>query len=376
MSNCTACGAPLREGDIFCGRCGKKQTTIPRKHRRRSNGEGSVYRCGSSWRCVVVLGYKQIDGVSRAIRKTKSGFATKREALEYLPLLKADQTPRDIPTLTELWEQYQEGAYKKLSASRQEKYRIAWAKIEKLQYCRIDLLTTADLQQVINEKAQTYYPARDIRDLLSMLYQVALPNRYVTLNLADYLTLPDLQEKEQQAFDAKEITSLWQDYTAGNWWTGYILLMCYTGMMPGELLQCRKEFVNLEAHTISGGGLKTKQRKQKPIILADSIIPVVETLMEQTPGEKLIRIGKDNFYDKYYAQLERIGLRRLPPYSCRHTTATVLASAEIPPIMLKEIMRHAKFSSTERYIHPKLEDELAAANAGTATIPRTTPVQK
>lgn len=371
MTNCTVCGAPLREGDIFCGRCGKKQTAVPRKNRRRANGEGSVYRCGPGWRCVVVLGYKKIDGVSRPIRKTKSGFSTKREALEHLPLLKSNQAPREVPTLEELWEQYQDGAYQKLSKSRQEKYRISWAKIEKLHYCRIDLLTTADLQQVINEKAQTYYPARDIRDLLSMLYQVALPNQYVTLNLAEYLTLPDLQEKEQQAFDAKEITSLWQDYTAGNWWTGYILLMCYTGMMPGELLQCRKEFINLEAHIISGGGLKTKQRKQKPIILADSIVPVVETLMEHTPGEKLIRINKDTFYDKYYAQLERIGLRRLPPYSCRHTTATVLASAEIPPIMLKEIMRHAKFSSTERYIHPKLEDELAAANAGTAAIPKT-----
>lgn len=370
MAGCIACGAPLRDGAIFCDRCGKKQTATARKQRNRANGEGSVYRCGAGWRAAYVIGYKIIDGKPLAIRRTKSGFKTRREALEYLPALKDAPREKNVPTLDELWQNYQNGPYKRLSATRQEKYRIAWPKMEKLHFCRVDFLTTADLQAVINEKAPTYYPARDIRDLFSLLYQQAIPNGYVTVNLAQYLTLPELVEKEQDAFTVEEISAFWADYAAGEWWTGYILLMCYTGMMPGELLDALKASVSLEKRTISGAGKKTKQRKQKPIVLADAIIPVLEKLMENTPGEKLIRINKDNFYTRYYSTVERCGVRRLPPYACRHTAATVLADAEIPPVLIKEIMRHAKFSSTEKYIHTNVEKEISAANLGTAKIPQ------
>lgn len=368
MPNCIACGHPLAEDDLFCGKCGKKQTATPRKSRCRANGEGSVYRYRAGWRCQVVLGYKMIDGKARAITRTKAGFKTKREALEYLPQLRQEPSARTMPTLSALWEEYQAGAYAKLSPSRQEKYRIAWPKLSPLHFCRVDLLTTADLQRTVSAGATTYYPARDMRDLLSLLFQLALANRYVSVNLANYITLPTLEEKEQQPFTVDEISALWADYAAGNRWTGYILLLCYTGMMPGELLAAQKSSVDLTAHTITGAGLKTKTRKKKPIILADAILPVLAALMDDCPGDKLIRINKDNFYTRYYETLARAGVRKLPPYSCRHTTASVLAGAKIPNNLLQAIMRHANFSTTERYIHATVDQELQAANIGTAAI--------
>ena len=344
---CPKCGAELPDGSKFCHFCGPLTKPV---QRRRGKGEGSAYKRGRTWEAAVVLGYR-LNEAGKAVpdRRTKGGFKTKKEALAYLPELRREKK-RTVPTVEDLWNQFQQGGYKKITPSRQEKYRIAWPKLESIRYTRIDQLTTADLQAVVSQAA-TYYPARDIRDLLSKLYQLALPDQFVSSNLADFLVLPDKNEAKQDAFTAEEIQKLWTHYASGEWWTGYILLMCYTGMMPGELLSARKDMVDLKAKTITGAGKKTAERKAVPIVLADVIIPVLEDLMQHTQGDKLIRINKDRFYKVYYEAVESAGCRRLPPYSCRHTAATALAKENIPPSVIQKIMRHASFQTTQHYIH-------------------------
>lgn len=357
---CIKCKQPLPEGARFCPFCGKEQT--PKKNRRtRPNGTGSVYKRGKTWEAAVVLGYKLIDQKAVPVRRTKSGFKTKKEAMEYLPTLKNEKR-RITPTLGELWEQYKATKYKKLSDSRKEKYEIAWKKIEFLAFTKIDTLVFMDLQEAVDTSAATYYPARDIKDLFSKLFQLAMIDQFVTTNLAEHIELPDLKAKKQEAFPEGDITKLWEDYSAGNWWTGYILLMIYTGMMPGELFDARKSHINWEGKRIDGAGKKTKERRESPIVLADIIVPVLADLCANTPGEKLIRINKDNFYEKYYATLERAGCQRLRPYACRHTAATSLAMENIPPSVIQKIMRHSKFSTTEKYIHVDIGPMLAAVN--------------
>lgn len=368
-SNCVKCSKPLPEGAIFCPWCGKKQVSTQRQGRKRANGEGTVFRYRAGWRVQVVLGYKMVNGKSVAVRRTKAGFKTKREAIEYLDDLRKVPA-KAAPTLHSLWEEYQIGGYTKLSESRKEKYRIAWPKLEALHYCQIDLLTTGDLQREVNDHAKTFYPARDMRDLLSLLYKIAVANQYVNVNLAEYIELPPVNAKEQTAFTPNDLLRLWDDYGAGNWWTGYIILMCYTGMMPGELMACQQENVDLENRVIRGAGLKTDVRKSKPIVLAAEILPVLEDLMSRTTNGKLIQINKDSFYEQYYATLERIGLRRIVPYSCRHTTATTLADASIQPSVIQAIMRHANYATTQRYIHESVSNELTAADAITRQIAR------
>ena len=131
--------------------------------------------------------------------------------------------------------------------------------------------------------------------------------------------------------------------------------MIYTGMMPGELLAARKDMIDWDAKTIVGGGKKTKKRKVTPIVLADIIIPVLQQICNGVEGDKLIHINKDNFYTVYYETLEKAGCERLPAYH-RHGTA------DIPISIVKEIMRHTKLSSTERYVHVDPSTMLQAVN--------------
>lgn len=362
MSNCIKCKNELPEGALYCPQCGKKQVVQTRNSARRGNGTGSVYKRGNTWEVAVVLGYRLKDDRAVPIRTTKGGFKTKKEAIEYIPTLKHDR-PRATPTLNDLWYRYSNSRqFDKLSDSRKEKYHIVWRKIEKESFINIDALTVADLQYMVDSHANTFYPARDIKDLLSKLYQLALPDQYVKLNLAEYIELPPLNAKEREAFSQEDITKLWNDYLAGNWWTGYPLLLIYTGMMPGELLCATKAQINWESKSITGAGKKTKERKQTPIVLADAILPVLAELCDHTKGEKLISINKDNFYAKYYETLERAGCKRLTPYSCRHTAATALALENIAPSVIQKVMRHARFSTTEQYIHVTIDPMLEAVN--------------
>lgn len=327
----------------------------------RGNGQGCAIRVRTgNWKAVAVIGYRDND-LSKPIRRTKSGFPTKTEALAYISTLKKEQK-REKTTIGNLYAAWSTSAMLKLSDSQQDKMRIAKNRLSEIWHFDISNLKIEDLQEVINKKTSTYYPARDMKVLLSHLYERACAQQYVHTNLARYIVLPTLEEKEQRPFTREEITAFWEDFGNGNLFTGYILLMIYSGMMPGELLDCKKNMINWEKQTIYGCGKKTKKRRSTPIVIADVILPVLAQLVDSTPDTRLFPHDKTRFYDLYAETIKRCGVRHLPPYSCRHTTATVLSDIENNTTVIQEIMRHSKFQTTEHYIHKDTAPMLDAVN--------------
>ena len=73
-------------------------------------------------------------------------------------------------------------------------------------------------------------------------------------------------------------------------------------------------------------------------------------------------MNKDRFYKTYHDTLKSLGVRDLPPYSCRHTTATDAARQNISAATLQQLMRHAKLTTTQKYIHLSSEDARKAVN--------------
>lgn len=229
----------------------------------------------------------------------------------------------------------------------------------------INDLSIKDLQDIIDKKARTHYPARDIKTLLSHMFKMAMAEEWVRSNLADFISLPKLEEEEMQPFNELELRKFWDAYGKGDVFIGYVLLMIYTGMMPGELQALKKDMINWEACEIQGCGLKTKKRKNTPIVFPQIIAPVLLELTQQSKSKigNVLCMNKDGFYDEYHAALARAGVRDLPPYSCRHTTATALALGNITPSVIQEVMRHTKFATTQRYIHPDTGSAHDAVNA-------------
>ncbi len=359
---CIKCKKEIPDGSSFCNHCGKQQT--PKKYvRRRGNGQGTAFKRGRTWTASAVIGWRWDDQDRRQpVRKTKGGFSTKSEALEYIPTLRNAPEAKEATTLSSLWTLWSQNSLPKLSNSKQTAYKIAYKKIAPIVHYEISTLTIQQLQDIVNSKARTFYPARDIKTVLVALYTRAVAEQETPTNLAEYIELPQLVEKEQEAFTEEEQNAFWADYAEGNHFTGYILLMIYTGMMPGELFDAKKSMIDFEAQTIIGCGKKTRKRKETPIVLCDAIIPVLQTLCDNTKGDKLLRMNRDNFYKAYRETLERCGVRPLKPYSCRHTTATALALGDIPLSVVKEVMRHSKITTTQRYVHVGVAPMLDAVN--------------
>lgn len=73
--------------------------------------------------------------------------------------------------------------------------------------------------------------------------------------------------------------------------------MIYTGMMPGELLKLKKDMIDFEKNEIVRGGIKTKKRKETPMVFPDFVSPVLHELCEESKSRvgNICCINKDNF---------------------------------------------------------------------------------
>ena len=367
---CQKCRKDSPTDAAFCPWCGRKLS--PGKARRaksRGNGTGCAYwdPVHRYWVAQVVDGYRDLPPFDLEnpenkkqkipIKKTKGGFKRREDALAYCQTLKnGEQKPDVAPTLAHYWETYKSGAYEALSASKQQAYRTAWGKLEKIKGTRIDQLTVSGLQDLVAEKCSSYYTTRDVRTLLINLFRIAAAEGYVRQEIPTFIQLPHLEETEQKA--------LWKSYEDGDIRAAVPLLMIYTGMMPGEAMKLKVEQIDIPGRRIHGAGMKTKVRKNTDIVLADSIVPVVQDLIDHAqPSGYIWKRVEDEWYANYHAALKAAGCRDLPPYSCRHTTATALAvTKNIAPQTVKKVMRWSTARMLDRYAHPDQGDALAAVN--------------
>lgn len=334
---------------------------------KRPNGTGHVYLRGKTWTARVVDHYELVDvGKLRPKYKTKGGFKTKREAINYLPTL-IESTPgasQKPPALEKYWRMYLADEYTKLSPSKQTAYQCAWKKLRRIAAIPISKIDVETLRKAVSDSCKTYYPARDCKVLLTHLYKLAGADGQASKDLPSYINLPGLEETEREIFTAQEQASLWSLYESGDLDAALPLTMIYTGMMPGEFMQVRAEQIDIKAQQINGAGLKTKVRKQSPIYLPDDILPVVEDLITAAqPSGYLFKRVESDWYARYYKALEKAGCRKLVPYCCRHSTATRLAITEgIAPQTIQRLMRWSTTKMLDRYAHPQSEDILSAAN--------------
>ena len=357
--NCSKCSSELNEKWLICPFCGKPINYTPTK-RKRGNGQGTAWKRNNKW-TAQVTDYIYVDEKGKKHRKykTKGGFATKKEALDYCKSLRSSEE-RVVPTLLDLYLVWEKTELPKLSKDRQSGYKKARERLESIIGRKIDSLTTADLQKVIDDNSSSYYTAKDMKTVLSHLYNRACADRFVPTNLTQFIVLPTLEEKDSVPFTEDEVTKMWSAYADGDTFIGYMLLMIYSGMMPAELFACEKQMIDLNRCEIYGCGRKT--RKKSVIVFADIVKPVVEDLMTLSSTNKLCHLWKTEWYDEYHKATKRIGIRDLPPYSCRHTTGTEAAKQNLNASTIQKLMRHSKITTSQRYIHLGTDEAHQAVN--------------
>ena len=362
---CIKCNAEIPDKSNFCNICGAKQVSQPKNTKKRGNGQGTVYkRPNGTWAAQVTLGYYLKDGKKKRKTAQKYGFKTKKDALTYMQTLYSIPEKRQTITLSELWELFQ-GNLNDLSSSARASYRAAWRKVEKnVSYRTIDSFTVSELQELVDNTAQTYDTRKDIKNLLSQLYKIAIRDDYVDKNRTEYVRLPAHTVKERKVFTAEETKILWNDFNVSpSRIIAGMLTMMYTGMRAGELLKMRSENVHIDLHYMTGG-IKTEKGKNRKIIIPDKLKPVLEYLISNAKCGKILYYNPPNdFYNDWKDARARLGIREeLSPYCCRHTYITNLTALKVSPAMLQELVGHEDYDTTLIYTHLSIEDRLKEVN--------------
>lgn len=337
------------------------------KPRTRGNGQGTAFKRGNTWTAQVSY-WTTVDGKKVRKYRTKGGFKLKREALAYIDELQNGGCVLGATiTFAGLYDAWSAGRFERVAKETSDGYKGAYDRCWTLHHRQFAGLKTIDLQRVVDMaktkdgKELSRRSKEDIKSLYSNLYKYALQNDVCDKNYADFVSLPKKEKSKKDAFTAAEIAALWKDYENGNSFTGYILIMIYTGLRFGEISTIEKKNVHL-AEKYMIGGIKSDAGRDREIPLADNVLPIVEILYKRGK-KKILEMHEKVFYNEFYAALERAGVRKLPPHSCRHTTATALANAGVYPAAIIAILGHADYATTmENYTHIRLEEKLKAVN--------------
>lgn len=370
---CPKCKERIPSFSAFCLYCGaevngRKTKPCKPKKKRRPNGTGTVYKMpNGKYRADMILYcYNEVDknGVIREKRKRVTRvFDTAKEAYAALPLLKSEKQVKE--TLSDLYEIYVESKqFAALSDSQQGKLKSAWRRLAPLHSKNISAVTVDDMQSVIDSAVDTYYPARDMKVMLSHLYELAAQRDLVSSNKTEFIELPEKTEPVKDALNDKEIESLWEIWnTSYNEIAGYCLIMLYCGLRFGELARITTDNIFLdESYMI--GGIKTDAGKNREIPICGKIKPVIISFIN-SGNKKIMQMDKTTFYDSYRDVFNRCGLRKiLTPHCLRHTFFTRLAALpDVSPAVIAAAGGHKKFSTTvDNYVHIPLSDKLSAAN--------------
>ncbi|BFL72143.1 hypothetical protein SKB0087_06700 [Anaerococcus nagyae] len=130
-------------------------------------------------------------------------------------------------------------------------------------------------------------------------------------------------------------------------------------MRTGEYLGLKKDNVNLKDNTIINFGEKTEAGRDRKMFIHPKIKPILAELMlhSQTgyiveykqPNGKIINPSINTFNKRmYYPALEKAGVEKKIPYTCRYTFATIAHMSGMTDEALMYLMGHTNISVTSR----------------------------
>lgn len=368
--NCRKCKKDIPEGSRFCNYCGTKQI-YDRTSKKRGNGQGCVFKAANGkWRAEVTLGYDKIDapdGTVKLLRRkaTKSGFDTKKDALEYLPRLKREIKPQDINVkFKDLYKKWMELHSVKVTKSTIDCYKSAYKYFTPLYYVEVAKIRTENLQECIDKCPHGRRTKENMKALGTSLFRYAMQLDIVDRNYAEYVYIPKEDKKEKTAFSTEQIRAMWDNVSSVPG-LKYVLVLCYTGMRLGEMLSARTEnYHPAEGYFITGS--KTDAGKDRIITVSPKILPFFvdfgkgEYLFfndSEKPSEKKFR--SDIFYPSLKALnidiLNEDGSHLYTPHCCRHSFATLMKNVNAPSTDKQKLIGHSKFEMTAHYTHTDID---------------------
>ena len=339
--------------------------------RTRGNGMGTAYRRGRTWTASYCYGWTQ-DG--KPMKKTKGGFPTKREALEYIPALRAiceADNPSDL-TLRETFDRWMPTYEDRISPTTMDGMKAAMKYLVQLEDIPMARLTIDDLQDAVDACPRGKRTRENIKYLLGRLYLYTTARKITDRDLAQFIYCGKEDARTRDPFTPEQV-ELIRGAVGSFFGAEYVLCLIYTGFRPNEMLSLTRAAYDPIEKTLTGG-FKTEAGTNRVITLSPKIAPIVRQLVaDAKPYIFPDRRGKmldDAHFRKeiFYPLLAHLGIQPLPdrdhpakfvPYSCRHTFAQMMKNAVGADTDKAGLMGHAHPSMTKYYQAPDLDSKRA-----------------
>lgn len=248
------------------------------------------------------------------------------------------------------------------SQSTLDSYRNAYQHLSTLHGMPVEDLRYADYQRVIDDMRRhglSYSSVKKVRSLISLLLKYANKIELSTTNYAPLLSIGrNRPVHPHHTFSRQKINRLWKSVDCPG--VDTVLILLYTGMRCGEMLQLQKNDVHLRQRYIRITRSKTAAGI-RIIPIHHRIAPLIEARMK-SPGDALIcdTTGRPYNYGRYCTVwrtvMHRIRADGHTTHDCRHTVAaTLLDNVGANETAKRRILGHAGGDITERvYTHKGL----------------------
>ena len=296
------------------------------------NNYGSISKLSGNRRRPYIV--RKSIGVKQYVVGYYESYEIALQALADYNRQKATETPITAPTLATLYAQWLPQHAENISISAVNGYKNAYRDLYSIAGVPLSRLKFDDFQAVINDMAGLSYASKKkVRSLINQLFKFALKKELVSRNYGELLTLGKNKTiRPHKPFTRQQINKLWRlnSHDADG-----ALVLLYTGMRCGELLNLRRRDVNLKTKILTVTKSKTAAGAGRIIPIHHRIYDIIKRRCESTT-ELLF----DETYNHFATNFKRVTEYKHTTHDARHTVASLLDSAGANPTATRAILGH------------------------------------
>lgn len=228
----------------------------------------------------------------------------------------------------------------------------AWNHAKKLAPLPYRDLRAYHIKECISECNLSYSSKNAIRTLFVNLDKFAIERDVIEKSYAALVESVPIPPSNKKIFTDEEISSVWAHNNEP--YVDAVLVLLYSGWRANELLGLRKQDINFENCTMTGG-IKTKSGKNRVVPIHPKILPFIEKRYDNT-DDYIFGVNYHYFYIRWKEIFDKLGFSHTP-HECRHTFRSALDSAGGNKVSIDLLMGHASGGTGERiYTHKNLKE--------------------
>lgn len=329
---------------------------------RKPNGYGCIKRLSGNRRRPFVF-VISVNGKQRPVEYFTNQIDAEIFQADYNKTHNHRSLPGHQITLEELYHRWLPAHTSDTAPSKSTlcSYENSFKHLSSLHQEPFSSLKYMDYQRIIDgmrKSGLSYSSLKKVRSLISLLSQYASKIELANKNYAPLLSIgKNKQVRPHKPFSRQKFNRLWS--IADQDGVDTVLILLYTGMRVGELLQLQKSDINQRQQLI-----RITRSKTAAGIRTIPIHHRIQALIAariQTPGVYLIadKDGKPYTYSRYCDLWRKImatiNAKGHTTHDCRHTVATLLDNAGANETAKRRVLGHAGGDVTERvYTHKGL----------------------